>query len=1277
MGPRCELTLRAPYDQFLSTDYEVLIRDSHGNAASAATQNPAHILTGRELLCDATGASYPLHFQEAYRAHRLLQIPAAEAAWEEEGKVSGYLLAAPTLSAAAWRVYSVNGSDTAAQNAVARASARFEEMEDMLDARERYAGRRARRTGGPPVGAAGAEARNVEIGGVIYIDGDEEAQRREEEEQQQQQQYGEGGQDGHHRREGDDDEDAARRHHLDSDADLDFGYLDVGVLAGGGRGRIHATREREESLHHDGARHSFRLAGRTTLPNGGGGDGGGGEDAHGGGLTERELRERQRADREERHRRRQAAHLAALQQQRRRQRTQSQSGGRNNNNRSAAAARGDDDDEDGNFGARLSSEDDEGMFGGGGGGGDVDQFSDEDDEEDDDEDISLVSEEGDEEDEDEYVQGGRRNRSNRRNRRSGALQHRSTRTSERQRASKRRRRGGDDENDDANDEEFEQLLLEEEDEEEAVPPPRQRQRTAASSSRHPRQESAYAWLASADYLPGVYVPQVGDDVVYIRQGHAAVLEDTQDQRPPPWETVPRGRTMRSIESCRIIAMHYIIINDDDGSSDATAVQVTLQLSDPTSALYGHSFSVDILPPSSGQAEFVILKSRFEAAVAVAWRVGEQCVAYWQTGVTAGVDTTGGEWWRGTIVKDNINSNNNNNFVVVGGDDDDVEVVHPLRSTGSDGGGLLWERYEVEWEGPIDAVTGELVRLNSDGGGGGDGGGGSGAVVQTENGNGERLVPLPLSVVNEDSREIAAAAAVAASVHPCLDAKSGEAEMSLHNASFVPVLDAEGGTVIGNSATIAANPPPPLPLNASIDGAAVDGASIDDGAIDGAAVDGAAVEEEEEKKEEEDEEAPRLVIPTTDTTADTITTAAAPPPPQQQQQQQQQDPTATTTAIDTSAHSPWELFKWETVRNNPIPPGTPHLDASITQAMTGAVEIAAAEDIWFIFQTAPDWTESFKSAQGRTEYYNRRVALPLGIMEIATRLHLRYYRQKEALQHDLRTISDNAALFNGPSSPVSIDARSLARYLLAVLVRADAIATSGGGGEGGDGATVDVGVEIGPEIDVKEYVAQGVAGWADGGDDQHHHHASEENEEHEEEEEEEEQQQHREEEEEEVDWMMPSTAREAPGLWYDSEEYHPDASAAAAAAVAATGVKRLSRQRNGGGVSTENSPGSMQRNGVLVSNRRARQRVNYREMLADDVDDDDDDGVDDQEGGGGRSRFSQRQRSSSQRRSEVTPPPLHHYSTRRAQAQDIAAVEAAAAEGEGRRGGGMTIRLRRQ
>ena len=1251
MGPRCELTLRAPYDQFLSTDYEVLIRDSHGNAASAATQNPAHILTGRELLCDATGASYPLHFQEAYRAHRLLQIPAAEAAWEEEGKVSGYLLAAPTLSAAAWRVYSVNGSDTAAQNAVARASARFEEMEDMLDARERYAGRRARRTGGPPVGAAGAEARNVEIGGVIYIDGDEEAQRREEEEQQQQQQYGEGGQDGHHRREGDDDEDAARRHHLDSDADLDFGYLDVGVLAGGGRGRIHATREREESLHHDGARHSSRLAGRTTLPNGGGGDGGGGEDAHGGGLTERELRERQRADREERHRRRQAAHLAALQ-QRRRQRTQSQSGGRNNNNRSAAAARGDDDDEDGNFGARLSSEDDEGMFGGGVGGGDGDEFSDEDDEEDDDEDISLVSEEGDEEDEDEYVQGGRRNRSNRRNRRSGALQHRSTRTSERQRASKRRRRGGDDENDDANDEEFEQLL---EEEEEAVPPPRQRQRTAASSSRHPRQESAYAWLASADYLPGVYVPQVGDDVVYIRQGHAAVLEDTRDQRPPPWETVQRGRTMRSIESCRIIAMHYIIINDDDGSSDATAVQVTLQLSDPTSALYGHSFSVDILPPSSGQAEFVILKSRFEAAVAVAWRVGEQCVAYWQTGVTAGVDTTGGEWWRGTIVKDNINSNNNNNFVV--GGDDGVEVVDPLRSSSSDGGGLLWERYEVEWEGPIDAVTGELVRLNSDGGGGGDGGGGSGAVVQTENGNGERLVPLPLSVVNEDSREIAAAAAVAASVHPCLDAKSGEAEMSLHNASFVPVLDAEGGTVIRNSATTAANPPPPLPLNASVEDATDDGAAV----------------EEEEKKEEEDEEAPRLVIPTTDTTADTITTAAAPPPQQQEQQQQQQDPTATTTAIDTSAHSPWELFKWETVRNNPIPPGTPHLDASITQAMTGAVEIAAAEDIWFIFQTAPDWTESFKSAQGRTEYYNRRVALPLGIMEIATRLHLRYYRQKEALQHDLRTISDNAALFNGPSSPVSIDARSLARYLLAVLVRADAIATSGGGGEGGDGATVDVGVEIGPEIDVKEYVAQGVAGWADGGEDQHHHHhhASEENEE-----EEEEEQQHREE-EEEVDWMMPSTAREAPGLWYDSEEYHPDASAAAAAAVAATGVKRLSRQRNGGGVSTENSPGSMQRNGGLVSNRRARQRVNYREMLADDVDDDDD-GVDDQEGGGGgRSRFSQRQRSSSQRRSEVTPPPLHHYSTRRAQAQDIAAVEAAAAEGEGRRGGGMTIRLRRQ
>lgn len=37
--------------------------------------------------------------------------------------------------------------------------------------------------------------------------------------------------------------------------------------------------------------------------------------------------------------------------------------------------------------------------------------------------------------------------------------------------------------------------------------------------------------------PGVYVPQLGDEVVYLREGHAKFLTDTSDKRQPPWETL--------------------------------------------------------------------------------------------------------------------------------------------------------------------------------------------------------------------------------------------------------------------------------------------------------------------------------------------------------------------------------------------------------------------------------------------------------------------------------------------------------------------------------------------------------------------------------------------------------------------------------------------------------------------------------------------------------------------------------------------------------------------
>ena len=40
-----------------------------------------------------------------------------------------------------------------------------------------------------------------------------------------------------------------------------------------------------------------------------------------------------------------------------------------------------------------------------------------------------------------------------------------------------------------------------------------------------------------EQTPGVYVPQVGDRVVYLQQGHKLYHERLRDKRRGPWDTI--------------------------------------------------------------------------------------------------------------------------------------------------------------------------------------------------------------------------------------------------------------------------------------------------------------------------------------------------------------------------------------------------------------------------------------------------------------------------------------------------------------------------------------------------------------------------------------------------------------------------------------------------------------------------------------------------------------------------------------------------------------------
>lgn len=79
---------------------------------------------------------------------------------------------------------------------------------------------------------------------------------------------------------------------------------------------------------------------------------------------------------------------------------------------------------------------------------------------------------------------------------------------------------------------------------------RQSKRQRRARGAGGRALSNYSWLLATRPTSAVYVPQAGDCVVYLREGHERYLQDTNDKRPPPWATLRHGRSIRPAEPCR-------------------------------------------------------------------------------------------------------------------------------------------------------------------------------------------------------------------------------------------------------------------------------------------------------------------------------------------------------------------------------------------------------------------------------------------------------------------------------------------------------------------------------------------------------------------------------------------------------------------------------------------------------------------------------------------------------------------------------------------------------
>ncbi|XP_042055216.1 bromodomain and WD repeat-containing protein 1-like isoform X2 [Salvia splendens] len=159
-----------------------------------------------------------------------------------------------------------------------------------------------------------------------------------------------------------------------------------------------------------------------------------------------------------------------------------------------------------------------------------------------------------------------------------------------------------------------------------------------SPPRKSNQTGRSSWLMLSAHEEGSrYIPQRGDDVVYLRQGHQEYIDHMQVRNPGPWETIRRN--IQAVEFCKVEKLEYATL---PGSGESCC-RMTLKFVDPTSDVDGQSFNLT-LPEISGFPDFLVEKSRYDASMARNWTSRSKCQVWWKN-----EGEEDGSWWEGRVV----------------------------------------------------------------------------------------------------------------------------------------------------------------------------------------------------------------------------------------------------------------------------------------------------------------------------------------------------------------------------------------------------------------------------------------------------------------------------------------------------------------------------------------------------------------------------------------------------------------------------------------------------
>lgn len=146
------------------------------------------------------------------------------------------------------------------------------------------------------------------------------------------------------------------------------------------------------------------------------------------------------------------------------------------------------------------------------------------------------------------------------------------------------------------------------------------------------------WLLLSEQEEGYrYIPQLGDVVVYLVQGHQEYIESCRSSERVPWKIY--GGKIKSVEVCLVQDLEYSAL---PGSGESCC-KITLEFMDSTSALVGQKFQLT-LPELIDFPDFVVEKTRYDAAMSKNWSCRDKCLVWWRDD-----SEEGGNLWEGRIV----------------------------------------------------------------------------------------------------------------------------------------------------------------------------------------------------------------------------------------------------------------------------------------------------------------------------------------------------------------------------------------------------------------------------------------------------------------------------------------------------------------------------------------------------------------------------------------------------------------------------------------------------